>query len=211
MNIQSNNIATIYGISLPKQMGFFYVKIIQTEKFGNMVRALDLLTPHLLTIEEFNKLEPLDLTYRMMMMGLPRTRKYKDRIIWHFVGTTELNDSDKIVPDFKEGFLMKNYNDWHRYNKWCVLKNMSLTNRVYNYGGYENIIHLPLWIHSSYEAITIRIIMLWLKKLNKNVYDFYTMEELEKDSTLRLGFVESKNSIFYSEIPKEKWNKFITN
>lgn len=164
----------VYAVPLWANKGFAFVEIFQNPLFGYQVRALSHFSKDLIKIEELQPWNKKELCPRLLLNGMPRTRKYKDKLIWSLLGESKIDEKVAFEVKFKKGagHFTENNIDWSLNPFWSVVENWDLKNQVENQD-YNVVKNMPLWIHPNYIGLTIILDMYWLKAKDINILDFY--------------------------------------
>ncbi|GAA4321013.1 hypothetical protein [Flaviaesturariibacter amylovorans] len=207
---------SIFAIPLEKNLGYAFVKCVFIQGAGGSsnltLKILDMRS-EAFAKKSSGKIEEADeLCYRLLMMGRPSVRG-KNK--WHYLGTQSLTSEEaNEVPSFKQlsGPMLDliDEKDWSKLN-WSVILNFSLMNQVDSLP-YASIRHLGPWMHSSDLDITIRLTMIWLKKLGYDIRSFYNTEELDSPKNVwnKIAYNEAMNIEFYSEVERKFRGKIIS-
>jgi hypothetical protein len=204
----------IYAIPLKPLDGFGYVQVLNNPIFGSNLRVFDLFTQDKLKFEEVDWGKLDELCYMMALLGNPRTKKYKDELLWYELGEAHFDSTLCTTVDFKMGSPphLINIDNWQDYDLWYVMIGNQMSHQIKE-DNYDKIKHLSLWMHSNYLDITQRITMFWIKKLELNCHDFFHIETGELRSSdqiyTKLFFLEVENTTLYNQLPKTKWNRIL--
>lgn len=196
----------IYAIPLPKLDGYGYVKIKKHNIFGMQVNVFDVFSKELISLDELYKSTSDYLVYSMTMNGEPRTRKFKQTLVWKYLGEDESSKSTEIIT-YKSGSMneLAYLEDWNNYTHWSLFTRLEKKNQYS--GAYHNIRHLPIWLHSNYISISNRIEIFWGKKLNFDIEELFS-HEISETLFYKFYLREVNNTPFYSDVPKDLHNVY---
>jgi hypothetical protein len=189
---------SIFAVRLEKGLGYGYLKLIVTAELGFLpqfiYKILDYRTEILETFDE-TKFKYLDeLTYPFLSLQKPSARTKN----WILIGNISLSESDILIPDFKTASKNWDTDNWDSI-QWSVITGLQVNKPIHDVP-FNKVKHLGPWQHSSLVYIITRLTLFWIKKMNLNITDFYSVDEIQNECWLEAGIYEVNNLQFYNNI-----------
>jgi|26BtaG_2_1085354.scaffolds.fasta_scaffold12721_1 hypothetical protein len=188
MNKQKSNYrklesGTIIGINLNHEIGIIFAKVVDLREFSKIdlsttfhfiIYPYNYITEKIseFNISEFLKSEPL--TGGIYVMDIEPVIK---KGIWLKVGTSDLKNYEKIVPDFRS--FSSNIFTVHKYERdadsWRYFENGRPLKWIP--AEYEQVEHLENSTCLSHDIVEIRLSMEVLNRAGKEMKKFYDLNE----------------------------------
>ncbi len=188
---------TLWELPLDKELGFAYVQIIDSTKFGGgawlvkIMNHLSKVSRKKIALEEFNSWDMLTST----ITGSGRTPR-KGQCIWRKMGAYPLTETDQIMPDLKQGGV-----DLDGEENWFLIKNMIPQDCEPGYT-YEQVKHLGCYnpitfLHSIHHRVTLT----WMKFLGMD-YENYSNKSPDTEHIWTIKR-QIKYDVNFAEVPTE--------
>ncbi|PTB96644.1 hypothetical protein C9994_06515 [Marivirga lumbricoides] len=166
---------SIVQIPLLHGLGFAYGKYIDLTKIDHTVSFPEILKIFNIrstkAVEKSSELELKEyLITPILVAGLRPTLRDG---FWQNIGSLELEESDFILPDFKEG----NSSDSEiEKDKWYHIKDCKKSLTTEN--TFDNVKYLQPFLGEGTGNIEIRLTMYFILKEGKRVEDFFNMDDI---------------------------------